>query len=266
MADKDQDLVKRLENFKSLAEHLKAVAVQGAARDSNQAAVERISALIGVGRINTSMLGRYLSGKQSAEVKPTTYLAMAEFLLKAEPKAWGLTIEDSLTKVYDWLEYGSEGAPPNAPSDRHRWRPTAEAIGSTQSVSVEELRQKLPDLTIYEKSAILAMVADDLQSRLADASLWSEATPAPQPEPEPPCNDDNPLSSLLYISIDQERPTSEVGRVTAIKTLAERSRLSEERCRAILCGDAPNDAEIDALATVVRMPPNHLAMLIGRFR
>jgi hypothetical protein len=82
---------------------------------------------------------------------------------------------------------------------------------------------------------------------------------------EPPCNDDNPLASLLYNSMDRSRPESTAERQEAVEALAQRSGLAPNRCRAILCGDVPSPDEIEALAPVVGLKPEHLALVIGRF-
>jgi hypothetical protein len=228
-------------------------------RDSNAVAVKRIGALIGEGRINESMFGRYLKGDQKGEVQPSTYLSFAEFLNKVQPARWGPTVDDALSLIYDWIIYGPDGAPSNAPADRHRGRPNAASIAAGNSVRVQGLTQAIPDMSLPEILEAMESLMVALRVRIEDAD------DCPVLPTEPPCNDDNPLASLIYNSLDRSRPESTAERQEAVESLAQRSGLAPGRCRAILCGDMPSQPEIDALAPVVGLKPEHLAMVIGRF-
>lgn len=260
MADEGKDLVRRLQNFQLLARYVKDVALKGSPRTSKAAAVDRIGALIGHGRINQSMFGRYLNGVQKGEVQPSTYLSFAEFLNKAEPARWGPTVEDALTLIYDWLMYGPDGAPSNAPPDRHRGRPNVASIQAGHSVRVQGLTQDIPEMTLPEILEAMESLVVALRVRIDDLDE------CPVLAPEPPCNDDNPLASLIYVSLQRSRPTSSGERQEAVEDLAQRSGLAPQRCRDILCGDTPSPDEVDALALVVGMKPEHLSLVIGRFR
>lgn len=260
---KDKELIKRLENFRELARYVREVALRGSPRDSDAEAVRRISALIGEGRINTSMFGRYISGVQKAEVQPSTYLSLAEFLLKAEPRQWGPTLDDALTQVYDRIVYGPEGAPPDAPEYRHRGRPGVAQIQAGNSPQTQRLAQDAPDMSVAEILDGIETLVSALRWRIQD--LGEDAASLPTVLPPPPCDDDHPLASLLYGSLQRPRPTTEAHRKEAVAELSERSGLSHSRCRAILCGDQPTQREIDALSGVVNMPPDHLSLVVGRF-
>lgn len=257
---KDKDLVRRLENFCLLSRHLREVALRGSSRDSNAAAVARVAALIGEGRINASMFGRYLEGGQKAEVQPSTYLSFAEFFLKAEAQTWGPTLDDALTRVYDWVVYGPDGAPDNAPADRHRGRPSVASIQAGKSPRIAGLSQDIPDMTLPEIVEAMESLIVALRWRLEGSDDAAPAMAA-----EPPCNDDNPLASLIYVSMRYSRPCTEGERQEIVAELSEQSQIPSGRCRAILCGDSPTQAEIDALAGVVGMKAEHLSMVIGRF-
>ena len=258
-AQDDKDLVRRLGNFQLLARYVKDVALKGLPRSSNAAAVDRIGSLIGHGRINQSMFGRYLNGVQKGEVQPSTYLSFAEFLNKVQPARWGPTVDDALTLIYDWLLYGPDGAPSNAPPDRHRGRPTAASIAAGNSVRVQGLTQAIPDMSLAEILEAMESLMVALRVRIEDADE------CPVLPTEPPCNDDNPLSSLIYNSLDRSRPESTAERQEAVEALAQRSGLAPNRCRAVLCGEMPSSSEIDALAPVVGLKPEHLSLVIGRF-
>lgn len=261
---KDKDLARRLENFRELARYVREVALRDSPRDSDAAVVDRITSLIGKSRINTSMFGRYIKGEQSAEVQPKTYLSFAEFLMKAEPRKWGPTLDDALTQVYDWVVYGPEGAPPDAPEYRHRGRPGVAQIQAGNSPQTQRLAQDAPDMSVAEILDGIETLVSALRWRIQDLGEDTDSLPTALAPPLP-CNDDNPLSSLLYASLQRPRPTNEADRKEAVAELSKRSGLSHGRCRAILCGDHPSQSEVDALAGVVNMPPEHLSLVIGRF-
>jgi hypothetical protein len=259
-----------LENFRNLIRHLHEV-VLGTPDETNADAVERdIAFYIGPGKVSATMLGRYLNttGKGEylkREVRPSTYLAIAQYIQqKTKAPRWGTTDQDALTAVYDWVVYGPNGAPENAPANRHSNRKPAAQILVEASKTIEALAEQVLNMSNSELLQGIALFTDTLIQRGENKD-----EPDPAMAPQSPCEDDKPLPTLILIELGRSRPTTEAERGEAVADLAQRTRIEPERCRDILCGQEVSADELALLAPVVRRSQGDLmnfALAVGATR
>lgn len=254
MADRYSASPEYLENFSTLIRHIYRVAL--GSDEINSDAVEReIAAVVGRGKISATMLGRYIRGETKSELKPKTHLNFARFLQARDSNPrWGRDDQDALTALYDWLEYGPDGAPPNAPADRHKGRPTAEKIKAANSKILKSLSDAMPDMSTLEMLAAIEEMVEAIRYRLEDGGLESDSAPPA----ESICEDTKPLPTLLLVNMGLPRPVTD----EAVNKLSQLTKLDEGRCKAILCGQMPTDDEVPNLAIAAKMPAPDLAQYI----
>jgi hypothetical protein len=247
-----------LKNLELLAEYTLKVAKSVSNIGSMEALGKDFELVLGKGTINPSQLGRYKNKVQSSESLPRTHLSFAKYLhiktsdsLNREFPRWGNDFEEALTLVYDWLAYGPDGPGENPRPDRHRHRPTVEQIEAKQSDKVDSVTAMAPAMNTFELLESMEALLGQLSYRLNSAA---DPAPVAAPTPETVCEDDKPIPNLIYrAGLLQARPETKAGREAAIHQLADKTGLSLDRARAVLCGQPIESDEIGPLSELVLM-------------
>jgi hypothetical protein len=121
-----------------------------------------------------------------------------------------------------------------------------------RSLKVQSIAAMAPTMSPPELVEGIRLFTDQLDYALESAIPPAVVVAAPTPEPV--CYDDKPFPKLLYrAGLLQARPKTKAEREAAIQQLADLTGLSPSRARAVLCGQAVEQDEIEPLSKLLLM-------------
>jgi hypothetical protein len=122
-----------------------------------------------------------------------------------------------------------------------------------RSLKVQSIAAMAPTMSPPELVEGIRLFTDQLDYALESAIAPAVVVAAPTPEPV--CDDNKRFPKLLYRAglLLKSRPKTKSEREAAIQRLADLTGLSPSRARAVLCGQAVEQDEIEPLSKLLLM-------------